>query len=314
VFQWFKLQEGCNGYALEGLEIALDPATQYGLYVLGASDIEARGLIVHQADDRTLSGVGVFVRYGRRVKITGSQFFWLESGINSLDSAELEITGNTFRDLQADGSLHGGLKGGRISNNQARNFFTAGVHPDFIQFTRSYESQQPCENIDVEDNHFERDHGDPIQGIFDEDSIGLNIRRNALIGTMPNGISLARSQHCEVTQNFVQSYPDVEANILVRQHADHIDLVNNSAPVYVGVAGEPQPTDIYQENNVPVPAASGPGDHTEYDKWLASLTPDDPCQEYKDRIVELENQIAVLDDQLAIANGKIEDAIAVLSS
>jgi hypothetical protein len=315
VFENFNLWGGVGGYIVEGLECAMAPTTQFGFNMDGGSvDIWIRRCIAHQRDNKTLAGVGIYVRDSLNITLEENKVSFVGDGMSGVDNTNLAVVANELHHIQSNAIFFTGTKGGRIALNRGTLFFNlGGTHPDFIQQARSYATGEVCEDMVIEDNFYERGEGEPVQGIFDEDSINNVIRRNAILGGLYNGIATARSQHMRYEENFIQPYVGQGSSLGVRQEADDIQIINNAAYVWVGASGEPQPTNVTQEGNYTVPDASGPGDYTEYDKWRASLAPPDPePPEPVDPCWKVKLHNRALKHQLRIANARIAAAQLVL--
>lgn len=263
--------DGSAFLTIRGVNVVMTPKTQYGLEVQGGQNITLDGLKVRGSDCNKLNGLGAWFRglpKGSNVVLKNSKFSCLGSGIGAYTSDGLTIEGNDLQNLQTDGMILTGSTNIVVRNNTGGNFHTAGGgHPDFIQFANNPDGSSA--HVTITGNHFDRGSGDQVQGIFIEDGSDFTIVGNVLLGTMYNGLSLARTKGAVIANNFLQAYPDMTTWIMVRQEADNVAITNNAAPsVVVGVSGEPRPTNVKQQNNTATkPAARG--DQTQYNAWLA---------------------------------------------
>jgi hypothetical protein len=278
--------DGSSFLTFRGITVNMLATTQYGVDAQQATNIVFDGLTVKGPDCTTFSGVGAWFRglpAGSNVVLKNSKLSCLGAGVGALDSDGLSILNNDIRAIQTDGMILTGVTNVLVRGNTGSNFHTAGGgHPDFIQWANSYDGVQSG-NIIIDGNRFERMNGDLVQGIFGEDAKVVTITNNVLIGTMYHGISAARTQQLTIADNYVQPLLYTAANpppgqgeadmgdwIMVRQEADAVTLTCNAAPsVIVGVAGEPQPTNVTQTGTVKT-AAAAPGDYSGLAAFQAS--------------------------------------------
>jgi hypothetical protein len=312
-----------GGYIILGFDIRMTPAAQYGVSMGWAQDVTLRYNKVHQAEDGTPLGTGVWIRNSKGVHVYRNEVCWVGDGIDGQADRQgtcdgVEIKDNDLHDIGANFMFFSGLSHLLVQFNYGTNArVIEGVHPDFCQIANSGASIS--EDIDILENEYERGEGGASQGIFVGDGRRIRVLRNAIRGAQTNGVNLARTVDFEVRENFVQPYADIGSSIIVRQEATNGALIDNSAFVSVGVPGEPQPVNIEQRGNVEVPPATGPDDTQAYDAWRASLEPvppqpePGPCDAEKAQIAELQAQVAALEDEVAILSGKIEDAQAALA-
>lgn len=254
---------------VQGLEVLLAPATQYGVEINNSKNITLDGLRIHAADNQTLAGTGVFIRSSTNVTVTRSDVGWAGDGIDSLDTTGLTVTQNNLHDLNSNGTFHGGVIGALIDGNTIGNFHVTATssHPDALQFSAG---TAPSSNVIATNNRVERGAGDLIQGFTGEDINGLVLASNAFLGVAGDGVMCARCNNAAIDYNLVQAYPDAGAPLLLRQASDNAAITNNQAAVYVGVTSDPtQPTHVTQFGNATPPTASGPGDYTVFNAWLA---------------------------------------------
>jgi hypothetical protein len=278
--------DGSSFLTFRGIAVNMLATTQYGVDAQQATNIVFDGLTVKGPDCTTFSGVGAWFRglpAGSNVILKNSKLSCLGAGVGALDSDGFSILNNDIQAIQTDGMILTGVTNVLVRGNTGSNFHTAGGgHPDFIQWANSYDGVQSG-NIIIDGNRFERMNGDLVQGVFGEDAKVVTITNNVLIGTMYHGISAARTQQLTIGDNYVQPLLYTAANpppgqgeadmgdwIMVRQEADTVTLTCNAAPsVIVGVAGEPQPTNVTQTGTVKT-AAAAPGDYSGLAAFQAS--------------------------------------------
>jgi hypothetical protein len=275
------------------LHVVMPSATaQYGVQAwTGAHNITLDGLTITGNSCATLAGVGVHFRSlnaGANMKLINSTLSCLGSGVGLTSVDGVTIDHNTIHDVQTDGILGTGVSNSTVSNNTEYSFHTAGGgHPDFIQFADDVTDTPrfASKNVSIFGNLLYRGEGDLVQGIFVEDGDTWNVHDNQIYGTMPNGISFARSTNVTITHNYLQPLlytaakrppglgePDTGTKIVVRQQANNVAITNNAASaVNVGTRadGAAQPANVTQSGTT-ITAAASPGDLTRYNAWLAA--------------------------------------------
>jgi hypothetical protein len=306
-----------GGYVIRGLDIRMTPASQYGIYTGWAQHVILQSNKIHQADDMTPSGTGIWIRNSAHVLARKNEVYWVGDGIDGQADGDgsgisYQVLDNDLHDIGANFMFFSGVHRLLIRGNRGTNArVIPGVHPDFCQIANSAGSGS--QDVAIIENEYRRGEGDAAQGIFIGDGERIRVLRNAIRGAQTNGISITRTVDFDVAENLVQPFEDIGSSILVRQEARNGVLADNWAYIAVGVSGEPQPENITQSGNIEVAPASGPDDNAVYDDWKASLAPEppdpvDPCAAEKAMIAELQAQVAVLEDEVAILSGKIEDA------
>jgi parallel beta-helix repeat protein len=176
----------------------------------------------------TMNGVGAFVRSSDHVTVANSEFGWLGSGIAHLDDTNLTISGNTIHDINVDGVVGAGSSNVVVSGNSFTSFHPGeGDHPDAIQFFADGTLQSS--NVLIADNVITRGSGDPIQGVFIENTNHIEITGNAMSGTMYNGISVSASSYGLISNNYVQGWTDMSSGIIVRGGSANVSLVNDTS-------------------------------------------------------------------------------------
>jgi len=179
--------EGTSGMAFDHLNIA--PGTGYGVIAAGAQNVSFSNLTI-TGPSGTFDGLGVFVRSSDNVSVSNSEFAWTGSGLAHLDDTNLTISNNTFHDINVDGIVGAGSSNVVVSGTSFTSFHPGlGDHPDAIQFFA--DSGGNSDNILVKDNVITRGTGDPIQGIFVENTNHIEITGNAISGSMYNGIAVS---------------------------------------------------------------------------------------------------------------------------
>ena len=260
---------GSDGITLKNVEVDIQTA-KFGVNVDNSHQINLVGLTIHGPADKPLNGM--MLRDGAGMAVTDSTLSHLEHGINLWNSDHVQILRNTFHDIESDG-IRGPSSHVDVIGNHASDFHpVAGDHPDFIQFWSTKEAG-PSTGNRVMDNVFRRGSGDAVQGVFIEDNKDIVISGNALLGTMFNAISLSRTQGALIEDNFIQSYPDMQAKIIARGVSADVTVRNNITPQIDNYAEDGKPNvNFKQEGNRPIKAAK-PGDTSAMDAWLAKRPP-----------------------------------------
>jgi hypothetical protein len=122
----------------------------------------------------------------------------------------------------------------------------------------------------IKDNIFERGEGAVVQGIFLEDNEDVVVSGNALLGTMYNGIGLARVNRAVVENNFVQGYKDMGTRIITRGRSSDVMVRNNVAQTIVTFNDGGMPNPGYKEERNKSIRAAALGDASAMETWLKS--------------------------------------------
>lgn len=261
--------DGSTNLLITGFDVAMKATTQYGITAgSGANNVVYDRMKVHQADASLLQGVGFWFRNAIKVTVQNSEFYWLGTGGGALDSDQVLIAGNRIHDINVDGILLSGKLSGVVSGNTLRDFHPgAGDHPDGIQFFDA--ASGVVGPLEISSNRIERGSVGQLQGIFGEGGAGISIHDNELLGTMYNGIGLARTKVASIDHNFVDGYPDMDTRIIVRGGCDSVALTNNTTQSvfsYV-TTGEPPCTNVTLAGNTIIPASAGAGDYAALNAW-----------------------------------------------
>ena len=229
-----------QGLSFQNLHLDFSsPWTVWNAQIVNSKNIEFNNFDIHgslnnnPADDRS----ALLISNSTGVKITGSQFHELAHGVSMMNSNDVRIEGNTFREIRSDGVMSAGTSHVQVVGNTFTNFYPAtGDHPDAIQFlTRGTTSQ--AHDILVSGNLITRGDGGIIQGVFITDQVGLGYERvtvsdNVVIGGMYNGIMVARANNLVINGNIVASYGDQKSWIRVTD-SSHAQMMDNQALTYV---------------------------------------------------------------------------------
>lgn len=132
------------------------------------------------------------------------------NGLASLEVSGLEITGNEFSHMQADGVRMGGVENVEISGNHFHSWFgstNSANHDDMIQMW-SVNADIHSNNVVITDNILDTTDGGAVQGIFignelNHDYHNFTISDNLLYSGLRNGITLAHARDSEITNNTV---------------------------------------------------------------------------------------------------------------
>lgn len=256
-----------SGLTFDHLEVVA-VGTGFAVTVTGASNLVFSNLTLH-GDSAGLSGAGFMIRNATNITVTQSDFSHMGSGLGHLSSNGLTFTNNTFHDLGTDGIYGGGSANVVVQGNTFTDFHPAvGVHPDAIQFWNGSDGTHG-NNITIADNVITRGAGDPIQGIFIEDTDHLVISGNALAGTMTNGISVTRSSEVLIQDNFVQGFLDMGARIIVRGQSVDVTVSNNVVQSIQNYQDGGLPNPGYVEtNNMPI-AGTSSNDLSALNNWIS---------------------------------------------
>jgi len=256
--------EGTSGMAFDHLNIA--PGTGYGVIAVGAQNLSFSNLTV-VGTPGTFDGLGVFVRSSDNVSVSNSEFAWTGSGLAHLDDTNLTISGNTFHDINVDGVVGAGSSNVVVSGNSFTSFHPGlGDHPDAIQFFA--DSTGNSDNILVKDNVITRGTGDPIQGVFIENTNHIEITGNAISGSMYNGISVSNTDQALITDNFVQGFLDMGSRIITRGGSVDVTVSGNTADTIANYAADGVNINYVQTGNTMIPDVQV-GDLSYMNTWLS---------------------------------------------
>jgi parallel beta-helix repeat protein len=252
-----------NGITIKQVDVDINGA-KFGVIVGDSSRITLAGLRIHAP---TLTSNAMRLRESKNVTVSDCDIHNVGTGINLSNSEHVEISRNTFSDIQLD-AIRGVASYAEIVGNRASSFHPKpGDHPDFIQIWQTQKLGPPVKNL-IKDNVYVRGNGDVAQGIFIEDNNDIVITGNALLGTMYNAISLARVNRALVENNFVQGYDDMGTRIITRGGSTDVVVRNNVAQTIINhTAGGPNPG-YKEEHNRSIRGAKI-GDTTALDAWLA---------------------------------------------
>ena len=260
---------GSDGITLKNVEVDIQTA-RFGVNVDNSHQINLIGLTIHGPSDKPPSGM--MLRDDGDLTVADSNLSHLEHGINLWDSDHVQILRNTLHDIECDG-IRGRSSHVDVIGNRGSDFHPLpGDHPDFIQFW-SNKDVGPSTGNRVRDNVFQRGRGDPVQGVFIEDNKDIAISGNAMLGTMYNAISLARVQGALVEENFIQSYPDMDAKIIARGVSADVTVRNNITPHVENYAEDGKPNPNFKEQGNRSIKVAKPGDTSAMEAWLAKRPP-----------------------------------------
>ena len=258
-----------KGLNFAGLEIAMAPKQQYGIFAIESERITYDDMISHEADG-ALDGVGFFFRLSNRISITNSEFHHLGVGGTALDTPNVTISNNRFHDINTDGVDLAGSPAATVSGNTFTDFFPSeGAHPDAIQFWETKEHPMPAGSV-VKDNIIRRGKGRVMQGIFVESQSNITIVGNAMSGTMTNGISVSSTKTADIRDNFVQGYRDMGVRIIARGGSANVTVSGNVSPLIVDLrqGNEPGTVNFVESKNTRIGDAAV-GNDSAMDAWLA---------------------------------------------
>lgn len=256
---------GSENVTIKGVEVNLEKG-QYGVEVNGSSHVVLAGLNIHAPLSNPSSAI--MVRGAHDVTVEDCDIHDIGFGVNFLESHDLKILRNTFSDLQVD-AIRGQSTNVQVIANHAASFHPKeGDHPDFIQFWGT-DQGGPSVGAVIKDNVFERGHGDPVQGIFLENSKDVVITGNAMLGTMYNGVSVAGVQTALIENNFLQGYRDMGTRIITRGESKDVTIRGNVSQEIVDYkdGGKPNPHYTQEHNRSIGPAKIG--DDSYLQDWLA---------------------------------------------
>jgi hypothetical protein len=276
---------GGGGYIIDGVEFARSTPTQYCVSI-GGHHITIQNCLFHTAGDAVYAGSGISARNTHDILIQNNEFRYLGAAAGVLNVDNFQAIGNNVHNIGTDGFLLLGTRNSAVKTNTFHTWDnTGGGHPDAIQFANDGNEGTPdpipTESLLIQGNVIERGGGDQYQGIFGEDGHDVTIMGNALMGTAGNGIALARVRNAVIHHNFLQAAAEsglTGTDILIRQECDVVTITDNTVAadtngydgataIYIGVNGEPQPTNVTVSGNFPVVTAND-GDHTQYNIWL----------------------------------------------
>jgi Ca2+-binding RTX toxin-like protein len=230
-----------QGLTFRGLEFVVDAAKpDYQFQILGSKNVNLDALNVHGSlDGNPLNdAAALMIRNSSNVTVTNSEFHELRHGIQHMDSNGLKISDSHFHDIRTDGVRGGGSSNVTIKGNYFTDFHAGeGDHPDAVQFWTT-NTKASASNIVVQDNVVLRGNGDPIQGIFFRDQVGVlpfidvKIVDNLVVGGLFNGISVNGGRDLEISGNVVAGLPDQKSWISLL-NSDRVTLAGNKATDYL---------------------------------------------------------------------------------
>jgi hypothetical protein len=255
---------GSEGLTIKNVEVDIEKGN-FGVTVANSDHISLVSLKIYAPPGNAPNGM--MLRNDHDVAVTDSDLNHLGNGINLVDNDRVQILRNTLSEIESDG-IRGASSHVDVIGNHGSNFHPApGDHPDFIQFWDTREG--PSTGNRIQDNVFERGHGDPVQGIFIEGNRDLVISGNVLLGTMFNAVAMAGVQGAVVEDNFIQNYPDMGSMIITRGPSWDVTVRNNVAPQIVDYKEGGKPNPNYKEQGNRLIKAAKPGDTSAMQAWLA---------------------------------------------
>lgn len=195
------------------------------------------------------NGTGLFVRSSNGVTVADGSFTKLAVGMATLQTQNIKVTGNMFRDLFSDGAQFAAVSNALIDKNTFTDFpssqDTNQLHPDAIQFWTS-PTDGKSTDVTISNNIILPGTGNGSQGIFinnemqTDPHLRFTIRNNLLynVNTQYHGISVTMVNGLTVEGNTVLS-PAGDKNyyMLIRQInggrvannvVDQMPLTNNT--------------------------------------------------------------------------------------
>lgn len=236
-----------------------------GITVGNSSRITLESLNIHAPPN--VAPNAVFLRHARDIVVEDCDIRNIGFGIAFLQSDHLKISHNTFADLRVD-AIRGAASYVEVVGNHATSFHPHdGDHPDFIQFWGDDATGPSTSNV-IKDNVYERGNGDVVQGVFLEDNDNVVVSGNALVGTMYNGIGLARVHRALIENNFVQGYKDMDTRIITRGESTDVTIRNNVAQSIVNYDENGRPNPNYKEEGNRSIRGAKVGDTADLKAWL----------------------------------------------
>ncbi|MCE7798511.1 right-handed parallel beta-helix repeat-containing protein [Sphingobium sufflavum] len=216
-----------------------------GFLVLGSSDIHFDKLDVHG-----LANLGsgkesalMLIRNSSDISVTNSEFSNGQHGLGLLDNDGVTVTGNSFHDLRTDGVRGGGTSNLVIDGNMFTDFYPGeGDHPDAIQLWTT-NTNRTAENITITNNLITRGDGEPVQGIFLRDQLGVlpyenvTITGNMVVGGMYNGIAVNGVNGGVIANNTVLGV-DGQKSWIRTDAASDFAVKSNLSTSYMLAAGQ----------------------------------------------------------------------------
>jgi hypothetical protein len=226
----------CTGLNFTGLTFSTastpigpyGPSTTWSFQFDNCTGLHLSKLAVVGTPGVTLANAtsGIKVEKCYSTYIAFNTFSWLHYGIEHDGDSGLAIIGNSFSYLYDDAIRGGGSSYVRVLNNAMTSMHmdpTDTDHPDCCQFWTI--AGTTATNITVSGNTYVRGDGNPIQGVFFEDSIGglafnnVTINDNSITGGGYNGITVMGAgdsvNNLTMDNNTVTSYADITSFITI---------------------------------------------------------------------------------------------------
>lgn len=200
-----------SGINFSNVEFFNNSASLYWMTVTGSKNITFDKVDVHGILNGSSSddGVGLSLRDSANITVSNSKFHELTGGIYYQNITNLTVNGSDFRLIRNDGVAGTAVRGLVIDGNMFTNFDHIGdVHPDAIQIWTIDQASQSSDVL-IRNNVFDRGAGQAVQGIFTRDTTGvtpidrITIERNAIIGSMYQGISVTGANDLSMRNNLV---------------------------------------------------------------------------------------------------------------
>jgi hypothetical protein len=207
--------------AFAGLELNSVGATDpyYPFRVQNSQNLSFTNLDVHGNRNAPPSSQrwGFLATDNKHIRFDRCHFHHMWGGLTANNNADIDISNNTFSDIDKGALEMGGSSWVNISNNYFTDFrVDRGTHPDAIQIYTAG-THNIAHDIKVTGNLYYRGSGDAVQGIFIQDEVGtlpfhnVTVDDNAVIGGMWNSIYVKHATgDLRVTDNIAASWVGVD--------------------------------------------------------------------------------------------------------
>ncbi len=233
-----------SGLNFDHLEALSQGSVNNGLAVnvQTSSNIAFQNMFIHGSldNDPSNDAGGMLINVSHNVTVQNSTFHDLANALTQQNSDHVTINNNNFSYIRSDGVDGCGTSYLTIANNTFTDFFPASnpEHPDAIQIWTTG-ATSIAHDITISNNSISIGDGQPMQGIFVTDQVGLSfanvtIANNTVVGGETNAITAQAVTGLNVIGNTITATSkDPYMLHMWLAYDKNVNMLNNSAPSYV---------------------------------------------------------------------------------